>query len=152
MKITKFNDKLSAVDSFERDQLVKKFPYSVVVEGSYPEHDFAQNWCWKKFGSINVAQCIDSYSNYPSCPIVLATGKMQKYEDGFGEEKFGMVYDREVPAHSHQGKWAYFWLDKTDYDYGFAEFLFVDEKDKNMFVKNVPLFNMGEKYHFKKGE
>ena len=152
MKITKFKDKLSEYDKLEREQLIKKFPYSVIVEGNYPEHDFATNWCWKNFGPINTQKCYDSQSNYPSCPIALATGKIQKYRDPFGEEKLGMVYDWEVPAHAHQGKWAYFWLDKTDYDYGFAEFLFAEEKDKNLFVENVSMFNMGEKYRSQRGE
>src|SRR5690242_17382595 len=52
------------------------FPFSAVLEGYYPEHDYALRWCWQNFGPAH-GRCCEWHSEYPGCPLVLATAAME---------------------------------------------------------------------------
>lgn len=67
----------------ERDGLIFKYPFSVLVTADYTEIENAEKWC-----KDNVSQ------------------------------------------------WTKLWYGKTDYDYGYMEFLFNKEEDKSKF-KNI---------------
>jgi hypothetical protein len=59
-----------AVD--DHDLIPPDFPHVVVVECDFPDLDVAIRWCWKNFGPHH-GECTSSYSEYPACPIILAT-------------------------------------------------------------------------------
>ena len=52
-----------------------RFPHGLIVEGDWPEYDVATRWCWQQFGPYD-GQCLEHYSEYPACPVVLETKKM----------------------------------------------------------------------------
>jgi hypothetical protein len=130
---------LGSEDDDERRQLKAMFPHSVVLEGAYPEHDFATRWCWQNCGECH-GECHEMYSEYPGCPLVLATGRIERIR---GRDV--MKYEK-VAAHLHQGSWTKKWLGKTAYDYGFGEFYFASEADLERFISAVPTFSWGENY------
>lgn len=113
------------------------FPFSAVLQGAYPEHDYATRWCWQKYGSPQTECCMESYSEYPSCPEVLAT---ERFDDD-GDRAYSKVKD-----HSHIGCWTHEWVGKTGYDYGFSEFYFKAQSDLDSFLAAVETFNFGENY------
>lgn len=53
---------------------------------------------------------------------------------------------KDVEEHSHVGVWCSMWLGKTGYDYGFSEYYFQNESDRDRFLAAAPTFNIGEKY------
>jgi hypothetical protein len=133
-----------------RKEALGKFPYTTVVEGVYPEMDFAHRWCWHEFGSPEYKQCYEYGSEYPACPLVLATEYIEtgtyKELDGTEHQWKEKCY-KEVEKHSHDGgNWTTVWLGKTGYDYGFSEYYFLNEVDRDAFVKEVPNMGLGEKY------
>ncbi len=109
---------LAAILQEYRERLVR-FPHSVVLQVAYPEIDFANRWCWAQFGPAN-GECLDAQSNYPSCDL--------------------------RTSHSHEGKWMSYWLAKTDYDFGFNQWCFVDEADQKRFLEFIPQINWGESF------
>lgn len=134
----------------KRAEILVKFPYSVILTGSYPEHDFVVRWCWQNMGPMDCKECHEHCSEYPSCHLVLATEYMEKYSytdaDGKlieGEEK---SYKESEAAHGHEGVWTSNWLGKTGYDYGSGEYCFQTETDRDRFLAAAPTFNLGEKY------
>jgi hypothetical protein len=124
----------------ERRERKANFPHSVIFEGSFPEYDFANRWCWQNFGPRH-GECSESYSEYPACPLVLATGRIEN-RDGREKKKYG-----KVDEHSHEGTWTWYFFGKTDYDYGFGEYYFASESDRDRFIAAVPTFSWGENYH-----
>jgi hypothetical protein len=108
-----------AADHQEHQLRLSQFPYNVVLRLSYPEMDFANRWLWQQFGPPN-GECIDSYSEYPTCS--------------------------EKASHAHDGKWLSHWLAKTDYDFGYNEWCFEFKEDQQRFLEFVPFINFGEKY------
>jgi hypothetical protein len=102
-----------------RQVRLQRFPYSVVVELSYPELDFAERWCWQNFGPAD-GDCMQRYSNYRMC--------------------------LEGASHTHSGKWLRHWLAKTDYDFGYCEFHFSDQANQVAFLAQVSSFNWGEDF------
>ncbi len=44
------------------------FPYPVMLELSYPELDFANRWCWQRFGP-EYGECNQAASEYCACKI-----------------------------------------------------------------------------------
>lgn len=109
-----------AAETEERKGRLAAFPYSVILQLSYPEMDFATRWCWEQFGPAH-GKCQQSSSEYPAC--------------------------HEKSRHSHDGKWLTHWLAKTDYDFGFNEWLFVEQVDYDRFLEFVPNITWGENYH-----
>jgi hypothetical protein len=103
----------------ERLTLLARFPFAVMLELAFPELDFANQWCWKRFGAGD-GQCFEKDSNYRSCTI-------------------------DYP-HSHMGTWTNHWFVKTDYDFGFNEWYFATKEDSDSFVEFVPSINWGEKF------
>jgi hypothetical protein len=83
--------------------------------------DFANRWCWQNFGPCD-GECTQRYSEYRVC-------------------------DRSEP-HSHVGKWTSHWFVKTDYDFGYNEWYFAENVDRDRFLANVDKINWGE--HFPK--
>jgi hypothetical protein len=126
---------------FEADRQLRlcRFPHSVILEGAVPEYDFASRWCWQNFGACD-GECYDSYSEYPACPVVLATKRIENVRDR-QTKKFAVV-----DAHTHEGLWTKDGLGKTGYDYGFFEFYFASEADQNRFTAAVPTFIWGENF------
>ena len=107
-----------------RDASLERFPWPVMLELAYPEMDFASRWCWKNLGPHH-GECYQSRSgskrsDYPACEI-------------------------EIP-HCHTGNWAIRWFVKTDYDFGFAEWYFSTESDRDRFLQFEPEIHWGEKY------
>jgi hypothetical protein len=133
----------------ERDELHKQFPHVVVTEGADPEIDFAYRWCWRTFGSPRVKECGNHGSEYPACPLVLATEYIRKgtYQGKDGVMKESQEKCYQAPErHGHDGRWATFWLGKTGYDYGFIEFCFSQPEDKEAFLAAAPSMGFGENY------
>jgi hypothetical protein len=42
--------------------------------------------------------------------------------------------------------WTLVWLGKTDYDYGFTEYCFLNEADRDAFLAVAPSLTFGENY------
>ena len=106
-------------DIAARQARMAVFPFSVMLKVSYAEMDFANRWCWQQFGPAN-AECHQAHSEYSAC-------------------------DQPGP-HCHFGRWAVHWYGKTDYNFGFHEWYFSSEADRNRFLKFVPQLNWGEHY------
>lgn len=144
------HDKRIADREAQRQAILAKFPYSVILAGVYPEHDFVSRWCWQNIGVCD-GKCTDGpHSEYTGCPVVLATEYISKSswkdkegKDHLWEEKAYL----EVEEHSHEGSWTSFWLGKTGYDYGLGEYCFATESDRDRFLAAEPTFNTGEKYN-----
>lgn len=143
------HDKRIADREAERKNLLGKFPYSVILAGCYPEHDFVERWCWLNIGPRD-GKCSDGqHSEYTGCPVVLAT---EYIAEGSWKDKEGNEHHwkekayKDVDDHSHEGNWRMFWLGKTGYDYGLGEYCFSTEADRDRFLAAVPTFNLGEKY------
>lgn len=131
-----------------RKEKVKEFPFTCIVKGAYPEIDNATRWCWQHFGPMH-GKCLERHSEYPGCPLVLAT---EYVIEGCWKDKEGKEHKctskgyRDVEPHEHEGIWCEMWLGKTGYDYGNAEFYFKNEADKDAFVMAVPTIGFGEQY------
>jgi hypothetical protein len=108
-----------AVERQERNETLKAFPYSVLLEVSYPEMDFANRWCWQQFGPAHGA-CLQLHSDYPVCLL--------------------------KDTHIHDGRWTTHWFAKTAYDYGYNEWYFADQADRDRFVEYLPHVSWGELY------
>jgi len=65
-------------------------------------------------------ECTQQYSEYPVCT--------------------------DDAPHRHSGKWTSHWFVKTDYDFGFNEFYFVERADCELFLAHLPEMNWGEHY------
>ena len=132
----------------KREETIKKFPYTVIVEACYPISDFACRWCWQQFGAMDCKECGEHCSEYPGCPLVLA---IEEYVIKKSYTKDGHVHEydfhtRDPGKHGHEGIWTIVWLGKTDYDYGFGEYYFKNEGDRDKFVANLDTFWLGENY------
>lgn len=103
----------------ERDDRLIRFPCSALLLLSYPEMDFANRWCWGEFGPIN-GECREYQSEYPGCNLTY--------------------------PHSHDGIWTAVWLLKVDYDYGYNEWYFRDDKCLERFIKFIPDISWGENH------
>lgn len=140
------NHKIHYIERFE--ELRKKYPFHVMVEGYSPELDFATRWCWQNFGPY-VGPCGDHYSEYPACPLVLAIEEYKvrrTYKDREGVEKEYWEPSRDPGKHSHEGTWDLFSLGKTGYDEFFMEYYFSNEEDAKKFRDLAPTFGLGENY------
>lgn len=103
----------------DRENRRARFPYSVMLEVSFAELDFANRWCWRRFGPAH-GECLQRQSEYPACSI--------------------------ETLHSHRGLWAQHWFAKTDYNFGFNEWYFKDKSHCQLFLASVPEINWGERY------
>jgi hypothetical protein len=108
-----------ALEEEERQAVLRRFPYSLVLELAYPELDFANRWCWKRFGPSD-GECLQASSEYRACDV---TG-----------------------PHSHEGQWYTRWLVKTAYDFGYNEWFFSSHADRDQFLDFVPQICWGERY------
>jgi hypothetical protein len=108
-----------AKEEGERKDRLSRFPYAVTLQVSFAELDFANRWCWQHFGPGD-GECFQRQSDYPVCSI--------------------------PEPHSHTGKWMWYFLVKTDYDFGFCEWYFSEQADRDCFLTNVGEINWGEKY------
>jgi hypothetical protein len=108
-----------AAQEADRNQRLSRFPYSVMLELSFAELDFANRWCWQHFGPSD-GECLERYSEYSACKL--------------------------AERHSHIGKWTWHWFVKTDYNYGFNEWYFSEAADRDFFVASVDQINWGEHY------
>jgi hypothetical protein len=108
-----------ATEIEERKMRMEAFPYDLVLQLAYPQMDFANQWCWEHFGPEH-GECQQRFSEYPVC--------------------------REPGHHTHEGQWLTHWLAKTDYDFGFNEWYFAQEADRDLFLKFVPNISWGENY------
>ncbi len=138
-----------ALTEEQRVLLRASFPFAVVLEGATTEHDFVERWCWQSFGPPTRLQCHDDSSEYPGCPLVLATEEIMvsSYFDKEGkkQEHTYKTY-QEVEAHAHDGVWTTKYLGKSGYDYGYNEYYFQNEQDYKKFVEAIPMFGLGENY------
>lgn len=147
MRVSSF-DEYRALEGNElvndHDLIPPDFPHVVMVECDYPDLNVAIRWCWKCFGPEH-GEC-RTYSEYPACPIILATERQGVRGGPDGKVYKIKEYDRDVAPHTHTGKWLAEFLEKTDYDHGFAQFCFQVEADSAKFVQQVPSFDWGENY------
>lgn len=133
----------------KRAALLEKFPHTVVTEGFYPVLDFASRWCWQNISPQDCEECQEHGSEYPGCPLVLAIEEYKVKEshvDSQGVLREWERVSRDPGKHGHEGSWTNIWLGKTGYDYGFTEWYFANEKDRDAFVAAMPTFGLGENY------
>lgn len=133
------------------------FSFTAVLEGVYPEQDYANRWCWQNIGSRQCGECECSSSEYPGCPLVLATEYIKTgwYPNQAGQRVYWSekaYIEEKVPQHGHKGIWSSYWLGKTGYDYGFTEYYFQNESDRDKFLAAFPIFNTGENYEEKEND
>lgn len=128
-----------------RVKTLASFPYTVVCEGSYPEHDVAHRWCWLQFGPVQTEKCYDHHSEYPACPLALATKELASGSNKDGSKWAEWRY-KDPGVHAHSGVWATFWHGKTGYDYGYSEYCFQNEADRDRFKDIVETLGLGELY------
>lgn len=132
----------------QRKGIQDKFPHVVCLAGYWPQHDVANRWLFLNVGP-NDGKCVDHHSEYPACPLVLATEKLvdRSYLDHDGKmvEYIEKVYS-DPGEHSHEGVWAGIFLGKTGYDYGLTEYCFKFTTDRDRFLAAVPSFDFGELY------
>jgi hypothetical protein len=146
MRVSSINEYLTAgqIDQQEQEPIFAEFPHVVVVEGDYPEFDLAVRWCWTCFGPQH-GECWSIQSEYPACPVVLATEHSRVRASPEGKTYEIKAYDRVAP-HRHSGEWTVIFLEKTDYDHGFGEFCFRLEAHKDEFLQQVPKIDWGENF------
>lgn len=133
----------------KRVEAVKRFPFTVIIEGYYPTNDFACRWTWQQFGPMDCKECGEYGSEYPGCPKVLAIEKhiiRKSYTDKDGKLHEYDYHTRDPGTHGHEGTWTIVWLGKTGYEYGFSEYYFKDEANRDAFITAVPSFELGELY------
>ena len=70
------HDKKMLDQQEKRSEFLKDFPFTVILQGNYSEHDFVNNWCWQNIGSMQCEECQEILSEYPGCPLLLATEYM----------------------------------------------------------------------------
>lgn len=132
----------------KRAVLLVKFPYTVLVEASWVEGDVPDRWCWQQFGPRN-GPCQDHYSEYPACPLVLATRheKLYTYTEADGTTGESADWEFTKPEeHSHEGVWDCIPLGKTGYDFGFLEWGFTTPERRDRFKDVVESLGFGEQY------
>lgn len=152
MRVSSVDEFLEAAELGEPEDhqaVHAQFPYVVLVECDVPELDVAMRWCWTCFGPLD-GKCW-SGSEYPACPIVMATEHSAERMGADGKIYKIKKYDR-VADHSHTGEWTVIWLGKTDYNHGFAEFCFRVDAHKNRFLQRVPKIDWGENFPWVSGE
>lgn len=103
----------------ERELLLVRFPFPVMLELAFAERDYANRWCWEMFGPKD-GSCFQSSSNYPCCS--------------------------DSSEHTHEGVWCTRWFVKTDYDFGFSEWYFREVDHQELFLAFVPLIHWGERF------
>lgn len=123
----------TTINPESREDALKQFPFSIVLLGSYSDHDFCTRWCWENFGPMQ-GECHEYQSEFPGCPLVLATEYLHpvKINHGDGIEECCQEKAYNNPGdHSHIGDWKKVWLGKIGYDFGFAEYFFLNKEDRN---------------------
>jgi hypothetical protein len=108
-----------AAQSRDRDKRLARFPHFVMLQVAFPELDYANRWCWQQFGPSD-GECTQRYSEYRVCAL--------------------------AEPHSHVGTWTWHWFVKTDYDFGFNEWYFAEQADRERFLANLAEINWGEHY------
>ena len=109
----------SAEEECERKERLARFPYAVMIQVLFAELDFASRWCWQHFGPAD-GVCLERQSDYRMCDLAMPD--------------------------SHTGKWMWYWFVKTDYNFGFSEWYFSAQSDRDSFLASVDEINWGEKY------
>jgi len=107
------------VEERDRKARLSRFPHAIMLQVSYAELDFANRWCWQHFGPCD-GDCLQRQSEYPMCDL--------------------------VAPHSHIGSWTCYCFAKVDYNFGFNEWYFAEESDRESFLANVEQISWGEKY------
>jgi len=108
-----------AADVQERQLRLVSLPHSVLLKLSFAELDFANRWCWGRFGPAD-GPCLQAQSEYPACDL--------------------------PQPHLHTGTWVSHWLAKTDYNFGYNEWYFAQQADCEQFRQFVPQINWGERF------
>jgi hypothetical protein len=108
-----------AADISERTERLARFPYSVMLQVSFAELDFANRWCWENFGPCD-GDCMQRNSEYRVC--------------------------EQSETHSHDGQWTSYWFAKVDYNFGFNEWYFAASADRDRFLAHVDNINWSENY------
>lgn len=106
-------------EDLDRKARLLRFPHSVMLKVSFAELDFANRWCWQRFGPSD-GECLQRFAEYRMC-------------------------DR-IERHLHVGTWTSCWFEKTSYNFGFNEWYFAERADHDLFVANVDEINWGENY------
>ena len=108
-----------ATQEHDRGMRLLRFPHSVMLQIAFPEIDFANRWCWQRFGPAH-GECMQDASEYKACDL--------------------------ATPHCHVGRWTYHWFDKTDYNFGFNEWYFENASECDSFLANLESINWGEHY------
>ncbi len=129
----------------ERKEIHDKFPHVLVVAADWSEHDLLTRWAFREIGPFD-GKCFEHQSEYPGCPLVLATEKITEYSYLANDKRIESTEKTysDPGEHSHEGVWKAFFLGKTDYDYGPTEYCFKYESDKERFLAAVLSFNFSE--------
>jgi hypothetical protein len=114
-----YSPEVRAEEERERKDRLLRFPHTVTLQLSFAELDYANRWCWQRFGPGD-GECFQRQSDYPACDI--------------------------AEPHSHAGRWMWCWLAKTDYNFGFCEWCFSEQSDWDSFLASVGEIHWGEKY------
>jgi hypothetical protein len=113
------DDAFLADERQSRNEKVLRFPYAVMLQVSFPELDFTNRWCWQSFGPFK-GECHKGRIEYPVC-------------------------HRDEP-HCHLGKWLSHFYVKTEYDFGFNEWFFLEMADCDLFIANIDSIHWGENF------
>lgn len=127
----------------KRSEVDARFCHAIVVEASWPEFDMANRWCWQNVGPQD-GQCVEYCSEYPGCPLVLATKHLKERPPHMSQEDWEDEWHdgyRNPGDHGHDGDWIYVHLGKTGYDYGFGEYRFVTGANRDAFASVVESFD-----------
>lgn len=125
-----------------RQKLLPRFPHSAVLEGYEPYLDFAARWLWSNVSPCD-GKCQCRHSEWPACPLVLATKTVREYtyKDKDGQEQKGKEPQYADPGdHNHEGKWTCLSLTKSGYDCFYMDYLFESEQDRDRFIANLPAY------------
>ena len=111
LAIEEFSSELRAEAHRERDEILSRFPYAVMLQVDFHEFDFVNRWCWQQFGPCD-GECLDRESTCRVCDL--------------------------TAPHSHTGTWLWHWWVKTGYDFGFNEWYFAEQSHYDLFLRFIP--------------
>ena len=121
----------------EREGKLKEFPCALMFEMAWETDEELRKWCWDNIGLYDCESCSDSVYFTPGCPVILdLIAKTPKIDDN---EKYweGIEDAHDAIEHGFQGIWTSLSFGKTGYDYGFIEYYFKNESDKEKVLSAI---------------
>lgn len=156
MKISKFEDALKMIEwrkehhqnhneehysviIQEREERLKTFPYFIMFEMAWETDEELSKWCWDNIGLYDCKSCNEMAWFTPGCPLMLDLIKNTPKNDD--NEKYWEEIQKahDDIEHGYEGNWATLSFGKTGYDYGFIEYYFKNEVDKEKVLAEIPI-------------